>query len=222
MKRNRLRPIGLLLSFLCGWACSSSGPYKKIHVEIPAPRLVSLDAYNKIIVTDFWVAKTIPDLDLNRELRTYWRAETERRFDKSAVLIETPFDAEPALDDPAFRLRLSSDAKGSLLLTGKAQLSQETRKALSDEALKELDGPFEPEKKLLERKVVTLEISLFLLGGETGDILFKKDFKETKSYENIRQPASFAFFELLQKVKQKFFRAVLGEARAQERFLITD
>jgi hypothetical protein len=101
-------------------------------------------------------------------------------------------------------------------------LTQETRKALSEDAMKELDGPFEQGKKLLERRVVTLELTLFLLRAETGELLYKKDFKETKSFENTKQPASFAFFELLHKVKQKFFRAVLGESRVQDRFLISE
>jgi len=222
MRRNRLLQTGLFPLLLFAWACSSSVSFKKIQVEIPAPKPVPLDEFKTIAVTDFWIAKSVPDLDLNREMRTYWRAEMARQFGKTAVLVETPFEAEPAFDEPAFWPRLLSDGKEALLMTGKAQLTQETRKALSEDAMKELDGPFEQGKKLLERKVVTLEMSLFLLRAETGDVLYKKDFKETKSFENTKQTAAFAFFELLHKVKLKFIRAVLGESRAQDRFLISE
>lgn len=222
MRRNKLLQAGLFPLLLFAWACSPSLSYKKIPIEIPAPKPVPLDEFKKIAVTDFWITKSVPDLDLNREMRTYWRAELARQFEKTAVLVETPFEAEPAFGDPAFWPRLLPDGKETLLLTGKAQLTQETRKVLSEDAMKDLDGPFEQGKKLLERKVVTLELSLFLLRAETGDVLYKKEFKETKTFENTQQPASFAFFELLHKVKLKFVRAVLGESRAQDRFLISE
>lgn len=223
MKKNRLRPQGLLLlPVLLAWACSSAETYKKIQIEIPSPKPVPVESFQKLLVADFWVVASIPDFDLNQELRGYTCAELGRQFKIPAVLITTPFEAEPDFSAPAAWLRPGTEGKDALLLTGKAQLTQETRKALSEEAMKDLDGPFAPEKKIIERRVATLDLSLVLLKAETGDVLFRKDYKETMSFENIKQPASFAFFELIQRIKVKFLRAALGEGRVQERYLISD
>jgi hypothetical protein len=193
-----------------------------MRVEIPAPRPVPVDDYRKLLVADFWVETDVAGIDLNRELRDYWRAELSRAFGAEAVLIATPLAAEPDFADPSAWRRAGPEDGEALLLAGAARLTQETRKALTEEALKDLDGPFALEKKIVERRVVTLELTLALLRAGTGDALYRRDFKETKSYDNVKQPAAFAFFELLQQAKQKFLRAVLGESRLQDRYLISD
>jgi len=224
MKKNKPRAVFLLglLPILSAWACTGSASFKKIQIEIPAPKPFPVDAYQKLLVADFWVDKGVADIDLNQELRTYWRAELERGLGTAAVLMTTPFAAEPDFSDPAAWRRSETADKDALVLTGKARLTQETRKALTEDAMKELDGPFAPEKKLVERRVVTLELTLVVLRAESGEALFRRAFKETKSYDNVKQPAAFVFFELLHQVKLKFLRAVLGESRVQDRYLISD
>jgi hypothetical protein len=211
-----------LLPLLAAGACSSTDAFKKVRLEIPAPKPVPVDDYQKLLVADFWVDSQVPGLDVNREIRDYLRGELERGLGTAAVLVETPFAAEPDFADAAAWRRPDPGDGRALLLAGKARLTQETRKALTEEAMKELDGPFEPEKKLVERRVVTLELTLVLLRAASGEALYRREFKETRSYDNIKQPAAFAFFELLQQAKQKFLRAVQGESRVQDRYLISD
>jgi len=224
MRKNdpRAALLLVLLPLLASAACSSAAGFRKMRVEIPAPRPVPVDDYRKLLVADFWVETDVAGIDLNRELRDYWRAELARAFGAEAVLIATPLAAEPDFADPSAWRRAGPEDGEALLLAGAARLTQETRKALTEEALKDLDGPFALEKKIVERRVVTLELTLALLRAGTGDALYRRDFKETKSYDNVKQPAAFAFFELLQQAKQKFLRAVLGESRLQDRYLISD
>jgi hypothetical protein len=83
------------------------------------------------------------------------------------------------------------------------------------------ESPFPDKKELAERKVYGLSLELLLIQSDSGEILYSRNFKEDKKYENPKQTAYFAFFDLIQRVKQRFFRDILGEDIIQERYLLT-
>jgi hypothetical protein len=90
-----------------------------------------------------------------------------------------------------------------------------------DADTKEIDGPFKTiNKGLAERRIFNLVLDLCLIRADTGEIVFRKEYKETRTFPNPNQPFSFAFFELLPRIKKKFFRTILAEERGQERYLI--
>ena len=106
-------------------------------------------------------------------------------------------------------------------MTGSAEYTEETRKALLKKAKKRYEDPFPSQSRLEERKFFTLNVNLFLIDAQSGDALYKREFKETKAYDNPNQTAYFAFFDLVQQVKEKLLRTVLGAEQLQERYLIT-
>jgi hypothetical protein len=60
-----------------------------------------------------------------------------------------------------------------------------------------------------------------MIDAKTGEILYTRNFKQTKHYINPNQTAYFAFFDLIQIVKTKLFQAFLGEELLQERYLLS-
>jgi hypothetical protein len=108
-----------------------------------------------------------------------------------------------------------------LFLTGGVRYTQEVRKAMIDGDMKEIDGPFKTVKKgLTERRIFNLALDLCLIRAGSGEIVFRKEYKEARTFPNPNQPFSYAFYELLPRIKKKFFRTILGEERGQERYLI--
>ncbi|MCK4429779.1 MAG: hypothetical protein KAW19_00605, partial [Candidatus Aminicenantes bacterium] len=65
-----------------------------------------------------------------------------------------------------------------------------------------------------------LNIDIYIIEAQSGKTLYKRNFKETKSYKNPNQTAFFAFFDLMQSVKDKLLRNLFGESRIQERYII--
>jgi hypothetical protein len=108
---------------------------------------------------------------------------------------------------------------GTLVLEGDVRLKTEVRKAISESA-RPVDGPFRSGSGLTERRSHVLELTLTCRDGASGEALYRKAYRETKSYEDTDSSAGSAFFELLGRARQKFLRTILGEGRNEERILL--
>lgn len=216
MRKNSLL-IGLTL-FLA--ACGVDA-YRKVRLELPSYSPVDLGKYREVVITNLLISKSPEGFDLDKEMGAYLKLELERKFKGKVSWQRISLENEEAFKKPDFWKTLGAGSKDVLFLTGKAQLTQETRKAILGKPAKR---PFEEElasqRNIEERRIFTLESSLYMIKSETGEVLLSKDFKESKTYTNLQQRADFAFYELVQRVKAKLFRPILSEERIQDRYLL--
>ncbi|GEM_PF-321877 len=215
--RIKLLFLGLAVFF---FSCSS-GSYLKLKLELPGKKVIDLDAYEMLILTNFYVKKETKDINLSSEIVSFLETELKRKFEGEVISREIMIEKEEVLEDEGFWKNASLGSKDSLLITGTASYSEEIRKALIEKRPpSRYEEPFPPEKGLAERKFYSLSVDFYLVDPESGKILFKKNFKETQSYRNPNQTAYFAFFDLIRKVKTKLFRNFFGESMVEERYLI--
>jgi hypothetical protein len=201
-------------------ACSLDPSYLSVRIDLPSPPAVKTNDYREIAVTDFFLAEPAADINLSQEVAEYFRTEISFRFKGSVSRSSLTLDNEEKLKDEAFWKDAASGDPGILFLTGKARLEQELMKALLARDSRSIEEPFAQKKTWNERKSFTLQITLLLIDGGTGKAVFEKEYKETASYTNTKQPVTFALFDLLQQLKLKFFRTVFGSDRIQERYFI--
>jgi len=221
MKKIKKIKFTLLLVLLFFFSCTSSS-YLKLRVEIPRRTAFNLEQFSEIVITNFFIKKRTKKFDLNQELVNYFASEIEREFKGKTSSKTISLEKEEVFSDKEFWKNLSLDLKGAVLLTGSAQYSEEIRKAIS-ETKKDYSEDLSSKGKIMEeRRFYTLSLNLCLIDAKTGEALYKRSFKESKGYKNPNQTAPFAFFELIQIVKGKFFRNILGGTKIQERYLISD
>lgn len=191
-------------------------------MEIPGKTSVDLDQYKEVVITNFLIKEETKDFNLNNEIIDYFSFEIGQNFNGKVSKEEITFEEEPFKNE-AFWKNLLPAEKDALFFTGGAEYTEEIRKAILQEKRDRFEDPFISKKKgLAERRFYTLNIDLYIIDAKTGKTLYTRNFKESKGYANPKQTAAFAFFELIQKVKTRFFRSILGEARIQERYLIYD
>lgn len=212
--------IIILLSLFVLSSCVTN-EYWKLRVEIPRKTVFDLTAYEKISVTPFLIKSQAGDFDLNKELVEYFTTELKRKTESTISTQEIGVDEEDLFSSAEFWQGQSGESEGKLFLTGSAEYTEETRKALLKKAKKRYEDPFPTESRLEERKFYTLNLALYLIDAQTGKPLYEREFKETKAYQNPNQTAYFAFFDLILQVRDKLLRAVLGTEQIQERYLIT-
>jgi len=221
MKKIKKIKFTLLLVLLFFFSCTSSS-YLKLRVEIPRRASFNLEQFSEIVITNFFIKKRTKKFDLNQELVNYFASEIEREFKGKTSSKTISLEKEEIFSDKEFWKNLSLDLKGAVLLTGSAQYSEEIRKTIS-ETKKDYSEDLSSKGKIMEeRRFYTLSLNLYLIDAKTGEALYKRSFKESKGYKNPNQTAPFAFFELIQIVKGKFFRNILGGTKIQERYLISD
>jgi hypothetical protein len=213
--------IILIFTILCCFSCASND-YWKLRIEVPGKTSFDLDQYKEVVITNFLIKEETKDFDLNHEILDYFSFEIGQNFKGKVSIEEITFEEEPFKNE-AFWKNLFPAQKDALLFTGGAQYTEEIRKAILQEKTERFEDPFISKKRgLAERRFYTLNIDLYIIDAKTGKTLYTRNFKESKSYQNPKQTAPFAFFDLIQRVKAKFFRNILGEASIQERYLIYD
>lgn len=163
--------------------------------------------------------------DVPKELTKYFLNEFSRRF-KGTIRSDTRASASPeALRSPEYWSSLFNNSSAGLIFTGQVRFQEEIRKAIlyrpdlyrADQSEEEL---FAPQKKLGTRHVFTLELHVVLIKASTGEVIFERDFKETKMTPDLNYPPHFALYELMQRIKLILFRQIFGEERLQERYLL--
>lgn len=169
--------------------------------------------------------KIEPGLDAQAEVIKYFVTELSRKFKGQVRLEDRPLPSAELLHKPEYWQSLSPDSQATLIFTGHGRFQEEIRKAIlyrsdlyrADQSEEDL---FAPEKKLASRHVFTLELNVALIKPETGEVLLERNFKETKITPDLKYPARFALYELLQRVKLILFRQIFAEERPQERYLL--
>jgi hypothetical protein len=220
-KKMKKIKIVLVLSLLFSFSCASND-YWKLKIEVPGRTTFNLDQFREIVITNFLIEEETKGFDLNQELIDYFSFEIGQNFKGTVSIKEITFEEEPFKNE-AFWKNLLPDRKEAILFTGGVQYTEEIRKAILQKQKTRFEDPFVSKKRsLAERRFYTLNLDLYIIDAKTGKALYKRNFKESKGYENPKQTAPFAFFELIQRVKAKFFRNILGEASIQERYLIYD
>lgn len=216
MKKNSLV---LLLCLVVLSSCVTT-EYWKMKIEIPRRTELDIEAFDSIIITPFLVDKEFEEFDLNKEIIAFFEAMLKRKTKNSITTRVVPLENEAQFESPDFWKNQESDGKNTLFLTGTAQYSSETRKALLKKAKKRYEDPFPAEARLEARHFFNFNMTIFLIDAKSGEPVFKREYKETINYNNPNQTSYYAFFDLIQQIQEKLLRSVLGLAQVQERYLV--
>jgi hypothetical protein len=216
-----MRKISLILIVvsLTLFSCSS-GEHWKLRLEIPGQTKIDLADYERIVITDFLIKEKTKAFNINKEIRDYLSFELEKKADIKVALKKIVVSNITEFDKPDFWKKIASDMNKNLYLTGRIEYTEEIRKALIHKDKRRFEDPFPQEARLMQRRFYTLTLDLYLINAESGKIVYKRTFKESKAYKNPNQTAYFAFFELIQGARDKLFLDIQGGQQIQERYLI--
>lgn len=217
MKKNKAVLILLLFFFL---SCSSVN-YFRVNVEVPGKPLFDINRFDEIIVTNFFIQREREDFNLNEELVNYFTTQMKQSFNTEVSSRRVALSDEELFNDTAYWKNLQTDSRETVFFTGTVDYLEEVRKAII-QTKKKADETFQRDKAIEERRFYTLTINFYLIDAQTGEVLFTKALKETRAYNNPNQTAAFAFFDLADIVKSKFFSTVLGTVKTQQRYLIKE
>ena len=216
MKKGKLI---LLSSLFLLFSCNSSGSLK-LRIEVSEVPSLNIDQFQEIGITNFMIKEDTKDFNLNDELKDYFSSELVRNFEKKINMRDITVDNDKLFEDEEYWQDISSGSTHAVLITGSVRYNQEIRKALIEEEKTRHNDPFSSKTELAQRTFYTLQLDLYLINSQSGETIYKNSFKETKKYKNPNQTAHFAFFDLIQIVKEKLFYDLLGRERVQERYLI--
>ena len=216
MKKNSL----IVLICLVVLSSCVTTEYWKMKIEIPRRTELDIEAFDAVIITPFLVENEVEEFDLSKEIGVYFEGMLKRKTKNNVITRDLPLESEAVFESSDFWKNQERENESTLFLTGTAQYTAETRKALLKRAKKRYEDPFPTEARLEQRRFYTFNMSLFLIDAKSGKTVYKRDFKETQNYDNPNQTSYFAFFDLMQQIQEKLLRSVLGLEQVQERYLV--
>ncbi len=207
--------IGLLFIFSCG-----TGDYVRLQIEMPRHTVIDLDDFEEIAITNFFVNEEAKDFDLSKELTEYFSTELDQKIKKKISSTDVALQNEDVFQDKEFWKKAFPDKKGTLLFTGSLDYTEEIRKAIKSARKRRFEEPFPEESRIEERRFYSLSLRLYLIDAKSGEAVYERTFKESKTYKNPNQTSYFAFYDMMLNVRDKLFRQILGDKQIQERYLI--
>ncbi len=211
--------MALALVLVLG-ACSRE-PAVKISLDVPSPAALDWKPVRSLVLAGFREEASVKDLALSRDLVGFFREGLRART--GAALSEKPvaWPSAEALADAALWKAAVQGPDRTLILTGRASFSQESRRALLEPERREIDeGPFKPATPWASRKAFSLKLDLALIDAATGIVAFHREYQETMTTDNSRLTADFALYELFSRIRPRLFRALFGTERQMDRYLL--
>ncbi|MBD3413319.1 MAG: hypothetical protein GF421_02680 [Candidatus Aminicenantes bacterium] len=220
MKKNRgfICKVFLLAGLFSLVTCSTTS-HLEIRTDLNKKPKLPLDQFDEIRITDFLEKEETAEFDINKEIKDYFAQEIKVRTEQKVNLDTISPDNENRFEDKDFWVRSSDKEKKGVYFTGSIEYKAEVRKALIKDK-KKFEDPFQEEDRFVQRKQYSLLFNLYMIDSQSGEVLYKRTFNETKSYENPNQTAYFAFYDLIYGVKEKIFRDVFKVKTLQRRYLL--
>lgn len=209
----------MLLGFFSLLSCGT-GENVRVRIEMPRKAEIDLTGFQEIAITNFLVKEEAKSFDLNKELREYFAVELGQKLNDKITSTDIMPENEEVFQDKAFWQDVSSEKKDALYFTGSMEYTEEVRKAIKSASKRRFEEPFPEESRIEERRFYSLSLHLYLIDAQTGEALYQRNFKESKTYRNPNQTSYFAFYDMMLNVRDKLFRQILGGEQIQERYLI--
>jgi hypothetical protein len=205
----------LVLLVAIGVACRPDGPVL-VRLEMPGVSPFPAGAFDEIIVTDFRNEAPLAGLDAGRELRDDLAADVHRAFPGRVSVGTRPAGEDPA---PAAWRDAAAGREGAVFLTGTVRLTSQVRKAVQDKDVP--DGPFKMAGRVLIEQVRwTLAVDLAVISARTGEPVFRKDYRETRDYNELDKPAEFALSDLAAVFRSRLLPTLLATPTIEPRTLL--
>ena len=213
----RARTTVLIVALIvAGAACGAPAPVL-VRVDMPGVPLFPAGTFDEILVSDFHNENPLPDLDVGLDLQTYLAAELARAFSGTVSRHSLPAEAEIT---PSYWKDAAAGRDRAIFLTGSVRLEGAVLKALKGKGVL-FDSPFDlGGRVLLEKMHWTLVVDLLIISGESGEMLFKKSYLETRDYIDLEKPADFAFSDASAAFRERLFQTFLGAPTIEKRSLL--
>lgn len=197
----------------------------QVTIQVPVTARIEMSKFNSIFVVGFATNReTNEKFDLNRETITFLRNELKGR---TPLQVLDPED-EPSLDsaddaifvDEGYWQRLGARFPGALLVTGKVRLSSERRSGFRTEEVVSPTGIPVRVQRFREGRFIILDMDLHFIDGSTGRSLQQEGFHEELMYENADQPTLYGYYDLMDRVLQRFLGVVVTQKYQETRYLL--
>ena len=186
-------------------ATKHKGKVTRVTLFVPTPEHIDMTGLRRILVTRMVIDEEPDQLDLSKEmvgvLRRDWRTHTQL-----AILdVEPPPLPEQPLRDllanTGFWRRLAERHEADLVVSGEAGFKTADRSGyVQVDEISPMTGQRVRRTRFVNREAFLLDLHLFFLKGETGELLYEDHFSGEHTYDGAGFDRLSGLFDLFDEM----------------------
>lgn len=226
MRRKVIKPLVALLALLLFPGLAGAVKDTKVTILLPIPQKIDLEGIHKVLVTDFYVDREDPGMDLGLEVNKLLRRELEKSTDLEILDIEPPRLPEQTplelLNNDAFWKDLARTYGADLIVSGGVVFDVFDRSGFVEETtISPTTGQRVRTTRFRERESYRLGLNLFFLRGVTGSPLYENRFSEELLLDGKTSDHLSVLFNMFDRIRPEVLSIVAPQSRTEERILLS-
>lgn len=186
-------------------ATSHKGKVTRITLMVPTREKIDMTGLRRVLVTRFVIDEEPTELDLNKELVGVLRRDLRNR---TSLLVHDgdppPLPEQPLRDllaNTGFWRRLAERHEADLVLSGEAGFRTADRSGyVQVDEINPMTGQRVRRTRFVTREAFLLDLHLFFLKGETGELLYEDHFSGEHTYEGAGFDRLSGLFDLFDQM----------------------
>ena len=208
-------------------ATSHKGKVTKITLMVPTHERIDMTGLRRVLVTRMVIDEEPPELDLNKELVGVLRRDLRSR---TSLLVHDgdppPLPEQPIRDllaNTGFWRRLAERHEADLVLSGEAGFKTADRSGyVQVDEINPMTGQRVRRSRFVSREAFLLDLHLFFLKGETGELLYEDHFSGEHTYDGGGFDRLSALFDLFDQMAGDIRGIVSPGVRSLPRFIFEE
>lgn len=198
----------------------------KVTIHLPIPQKIDLEGIQKVLVTDFFVEREDPTLDLGAELTEFLRRELRKHTSLQILDLDPPHLPEQApeelLKNEAFWKELARTHGADLIISGGVEFNVLDRSGFVQETgISPTTGQRVRTTRFREREAYRLALDLFFIRGLTGGTLYENQFTEELLLDGKTSDHLGVLFNMMDRIRPEVLSVVAPAKRTEERVLLS-
>lgn len=229
-----------LIHFLCIIVCLtllvSCAGQKSAEVNIVLPMKAKFETkdYKHIYFTNLYVKKDykvdqVVEIDPNEEIILHLKSQLSNLSDLKVKDFQMDYASitdqnyEKFVKNPDTWKNLNiEDKRSSLIFTGKVEFSNQDASGFFPREITDARTGITRTINIKEDKIeVGLGLDIYVISAETGEILYKENFKETSTFYETRKVTLPMFYVVFDRFEPKLVNILIPFKIKGHRFLIT-
>lgn len=208
-------------------ASSHKGKVTRITLLAPTREKIDMSGLRRLLVTQMVIDEEPPELDLNKELVGVLRRDLRNR---TSLLVHDgdppPLPEQPIRDllaNTGFWRRLAERHEADLVLSGEAGFKTADRSGyVQVDEINPMTGQRVRRTRFVTREAFLLDLHLFFLKGETGELLYEDHFSGEHTYDGAGFDRLSALFDLFDQMSGDIRGIVAPGVRSLPRSLFEE
>ena len=207
-------------------AAGAKGDTVRVTLSVPTAQRLDMTGVHRVLVTQFVVDEEVGDINLGKELGEALRRDLRKKAALAVLDADPPLPEQPMpelLTNTAFWKHLADQNEADLVISGETSFKTGDRSGYQQvDQISPLTGQRIRANRFVEKEAMILDLRLFFLRGNTGQLAYEDHFHGERTYDGVGNDRLTGVFDLFEEMSGDIRAIVAPGFRQVQRVLFTE